>query len=116
MLFAPRLIEVTALLPVPPKKLLPEIVIVSAERFEPELALKPETTGPLVVIVNADDAVTALSDIPPSWAKAVMVALVPIVKGAVYIEDAPVGVVPSFVYLIVAPTVPVEIVTVTEFE
>ena len=70
-------------------------------------------TGVNALIVNAL-VVVALSDIPPFNAYAIMVAVVLCVNGETNIVDVAFGVVPSVVYLIVAPVVLEDIDIVTE--
>lgn len=113
MLLAPRFTPETRLLDRPPKNLLPAIVIVTGDILEPVAALKPDTTGAGTTIVYGVDAV-GLSGRPPSVAYATTVELVVSVNGAAYMVEELLGVVPSVVYLMVAPPVLVEIVTVTE--
>ena len=100
------------LLPTPPKKFAPVIVIVAAARLDPVDWLSAETTGAAAVTVNAEDAV-ALSVRPAASAYAVIVTLVVYVRGPLYIVEVPFGALPSAVYLIVALPVPVEMDTVT---
>ena len=85
-------------------------VIVTDPVYVPDIGVM---VGARTLIANKD-VVVSLSAIPPLEAYAIIVVLVACVKGPTYrVEDA-FGVVPSVVYLIDAPAVPVEIVITTE--
>ena len=62
----PSLTEDTVLLPIPPKKPVPDTVIVKGTRFESVLALRLFTVGAGVVTVNLSPDTIAV--VPPSAA------------------------------------------------
>ena len=92
----------------------PLVAVASVIVTEPvKVPAAGDITGVNALIVNAL-VVVALSDIPPFIAYAIIVAVVLCVNGETNIVDDAFGVVPSVVYLIVAPVVLEDIEIVTE--